>query len=401
LKGLFAATINLFLNPETTGNSMPAAEIIAIGTELLLGEIQDTNTRFLARILRDAGIDLYRTTIIGDNTDRIASAIQESLTRCQIVITTGGLGPTVDDPTRQAVAQAVGADLEFHPELWDQILDRFTRFNRSPSENNRRQAFIPVGAQVVENQVGTAPAFIFETEGRAIISLPGVPREMEFLMRNKVMPYLLEKFNLSGTIKACVLHCTGVGESQIDELVADLETLTNPTVGLAAHPGEIDIRVTAKAQSLGEANQMIDNLVKLIEARVGDYLYGKDEDTLEKVVAQKLENRGWQLRVFEYSPETQVSQRLNSVGKPEIQCLQAEYRRRPESLTDQQTQDNLNQEQVAFYFSFHPGAIQQVVYLHIQTPLESKEGVRTYGGPPENGPLWATNTALDFLRRIL
>src|SRR5512135_2170348 len=139
---------------------MPAAEIIAIGTELLLGEIQDTNTRYLARLLRDYGVDLYRTTIVGDNVDRIAHAIRESLSRCQIIITTGGLGPTVDDPTRQAVAMAAGTELEFQPQLWDQIQDRFERFGRNPTENNRRQAYIPRGAIAMENPVGTAPAFI-------------------------------------------------------------------------------------------------------------------------------------------------------------------------------------------------------------------------------------------------
>ncbi|NMB88382.1 MAG: competence/damage-inducible protein A, partial [Chloroflexi bacterium] len=130
---------------------MPAAEIIAIGTELLLGEIQDTNTQFLARTFRDAGIDLYRTTMIGDNAERIAQAIRESLTRCDIIITTGGLGPTVDDPTRLAVAQAMGVDIEFRPELWEQIKSRFARYGRQATDNNRRQAYIPQGAQAIEN----------------------------------------------------------------------------------------------------------------------------------------------------------------------------------------------------------------------------------------------------------
>jgi nicotinamide-nucleotide amidase len=165
---------------------MPTAEIIAIGTELLLGEIQDTNTRYLARLLRDHGVDLYRTTIVGDNVERIAQAIRESLARCQIVITTGGLGPTVDDPTRQAAALAVGVDLEFRPELWDQIQDRFKRYNRPATENNRRQAFIPKGAIAVENPVGTAPAFIVETPTQAIVSLPGVTPEMEYLIKKAV-----------------------------------------------------------------------------------------------------------------------------------------------------------------------------------------------------------------------
>ncbi len=143
-----------------TGDIMPTAEIITIGTELLLGEIVDTNSQFLARQLRDVGIDLFRITTVGDNVGRIAKAIQQALKRCDIVLTTGGLGPTVDDPTRDAVAQALGVPTEYHPELWSQIRDRFKRFGRIPTENNRRQAYIPQGAIPIENPVGTAPTAV-------------------------------------------------------------------------------------------------------------------------------------------------------------------------------------------------------------------------------------------------
>src|SRR4030042_1088400 len=166
---------------------MPSAEIITIGTELLLGEIVDTKSRYLARWLRDAGIDLYRKTTVGDNVKRIAFAIQQALERCDIVITTGGLGPTVDDPTREAVALAAGVKSEYHSELWEQIEARFERFGRTPTENNRRQAFIPKGAIPIENPVGTAPIFFLEHQSHVIISLPGVPREMEYLLKHEVI----------------------------------------------------------------------------------------------------------------------------------------------------------------------------------------------------------------------
>jgi nicotinamide-nucleotide amidase len=214
---------------------MPKAEIITIGTELLLGEIQDTNTRYLARHLRDAGIDLYRTMMVGDNVNRIALIIREALTRSDIIITTGGLGPTVDDPTRQAVAFALNRNLDYHPELWEQILSRFQRYGRQATENNRRQAYIPAGAIPVENQVGTAPAFIVEQGEQVIISLPGVPREMEFLLHNAIFPYLKEHYHLHGVIKALVLHTASMGESQIDEIIGDLEEASNPTLGRPPH----------------------------------------------------------------------------------------------------------------------------------------------------------------------
>ncbi|HIE25064.1 MAG TPA: competence/damage-inducible protein A, partial [Anaerolineales bacterium] len=141
---------------------MPSAEIITIGTEILLGEIVDTNTRYLARSLRDLGIDLYRTVTIGDNAERIAETIRESMQRTEIIITTGGLGPTIDDPTRDAIALAVGVKTEFRSELWAQIKKRVSLYGRTPTENQKRQAYVPQGAIALENPVGTAPCFIIE-----------------------------------------------------------------------------------------------------------------------------------------------------------------------------------------------------------------------------------------------
>ena len=161
---------------------MAVAEIVTIGTELLLGEIQDTNSKYIARVLRDIGVDLYRLTTVGDNIQRITATLQEALMRADIVITTGGLGPTVDDPTRQAVANVFNLPLVYHEELWEQILERFTRNNRKPTENNRRQAYVPQNSRIITNKVGTAPAFAFEW-ARKPLSLPGVPREMEHLIQ--------------------------------------------------------------------------------------------------------------------------------------------------------------------------------------------------------------------------
>ncbi len=210
---------------------MPVAEIITIGTELLLGEIVDTNARYLALEMRNLGIDLYRKITVGDNIERIAQALSQGMERSNVIITTGGLGPTVDDPSRQAFARAMGVEIEFRPELWEQIQARFRRFGRAPTENNRRQAYVPQGAIAMENPVGTAPAFIMETAENALIALPGVPREMEYLMQNRREPLPAPALPLTGMIKARLLHTAGVGESQIDDLIGDLEKLDNPTVG--------------------------------------------------------------------------------------------------------------------------------------------------------------------------
>jgi nicotinamide-nucleotide amidase len=253
---------------------MPSAEIITIGTEILLGEIVDTNTRYIARLMRGLGVDLYRTTTIGDNVERIAEAIRNGLERADIVITTGGLGPTVDDPTREAVARAFGVETEFRPELWEQIVQIVTRYGRTPGENQKRQAYLPKGAIGIKNEVGTAPAFIMEYSlflrenrhgasvesaetVRAVISLPGVPKEMEYLLHEAVIPYLQTRYSLDQIIKVRLLHTAGAGEGDIDELIGDLELLSNPTVGLAAHTGIVDIRIAAKAGTEAEADRMI------------------------------------------------------------------------------------------------------------------------------------------------
>ncbi|HAX71179.1 MAG TPA: competence/damage-inducible protein A, partial [Anaerolineae bacterium] len=240
---------------------MTSAEIITIGTEILLGEIVDTNTRYIARTLRSMGVDLYRTITIGDNVDRIASAISHSLERADFVITTGGLGPTIDDPTREAVAKAVGLQTEFREDLWEQVVETISRYGRTPSENQKRQAYVPQGAIGVRNPVGTAPCFIVEKQisgkTHAIISLPGVPNEMEHVLHESVIPYLQKTFCLDEIIKVRVIHCSGLGEGMIDEKIADLETLSNPTVGLAAHTGVVDVRITAKAKTEAEADALI------------------------------------------------------------------------------------------------------------------------------------------------
>jgi len=377
---------------------MPSAEIITIGTELLLGETVDTNTRTVALALRSVGVDLYRTITIGDNTERIAQAIQESLERADIVITTGGLGPTVDDPTRQAVAQAVNIELEYHPELWEQIVERISRYGRTPTENQKRQAYVPRGAQVISNPVGTAPAFIVEHGSKAVISLPGVPREMETLLNKNVLPYLQKRYNLHEIILVRVLHTSGVSEGLIDEKIGDLEQWSNPSVGLAAHSGIVDVRITAKAKTLEQAKRQIDKLEKEIRQRLGRAIFGADDETLEDVIMKTLAKRGWTLSAVESGCDGHLAHRLSGPGldRVPVDILP--------SLANNLLAETVRQTCQKYHTNVGLGVIvtphkeQVSVHLHLHTPIADQEQQLTYGGHPRNAPRWAVNMALDWLR---
>ncbi len=379
---------------------MPAAELIAIGTELLLGEIQDTNTRYLARNLRDLGVDIFRATLIGDNAERIAQVIREAMQRCQIIITTGGLGPTVDDPTRAAVARALGVDVEFRPELWEQIQARFQRYGRTPSENNRRQAWIPAGAIPVENPVGTAPVFICETVNACIISLPGVPREMEYLTQNVILPYLRDRFQLTGTIKARVLHVAGVGESTVDEMIGDLEANPNPTVGLLAHPGQVDVRITAKANSMAEADHLIAEMEALVRERITEGLYGVDQETLEETVLGALRIKDWSASMVECGIGGALQKRMEPAHFPAGNILVLPDPSSPEALREHVARfQHECQSSACLGISLEQTPENHILHIVVSTPGGICPYTRAYGGERALGAPWAVNTGLEMLRR--
>lgn len=379
---------------------MASAEILTIGTEILLGEILDTNSRYLARTLREHGIDLYRQTTVGDNAKRIAQAIQNSLPATDIIITTGGLGPTVDDPTRQAIAEAIGVETEFRPELWEQIQERYKRFGRTPTENNKRQAFVPQGAMAVENPVGTAPAFIVETPGCAIIALPGVPQEMEYLVENTIIPYLQGRLTLDSVIKIRIIHTAGVGESQIDDRIGDLERFSNPTVGLAAHSGQVDVRVTAKGRSDEEADLLIRSVEAELQERLGEWIYGADEQTLEQAALNHIRSIGWNLGVIEAGLRGELIHRLAAAEGPFIggEAL-TKWISENELFNRVETYQGEGSAQAVFGITIHPGKERQKIYLALATPEEKAVYPIYYGGPPGYTIRWAVNQCLDLMRK--
>lgn len=378
------------------------AEIITIGTELLLGEIVDTNSRTIARALREIGLDLYRTTTVGDNVERIAQVVKESAERAQAVITTGGLGPTVDDPTREAMSIAFSSPLEFKSELWEEIVEQFSRFGRVPSENNKQQAYIPKGAIVISNPVGTAPAFIIETPSSVVIALPGVPAELDVLLESDVIPYLRKKLILRQTIKTRILRTAGIGESWLDNKIEDLERMSNPTVGLAAHPGLVDIRITAKGKSTAEVEEMLWKMEATIRQRLGDQIYGSDNTALEDVIINLLEEKGWKLLIFELGTNAILEKSFDGQGSQITESVEIDPTLIAKDFP-KFIQKTIEEQQIEVGLGIHlsPSDRQHSVEIFIHLPDEVKHISRAYGGPKQNAPKWAAAYALSNLRRKL
>ncbi len=295
---------------------MMRAEIVAIGSELLLGQLVDTNTSYIAKRFAENGIELIQTSTVGDDLQRMKEVIREAINRSQIVITTGGIGPTEDDLTREAIAEVFQRPLTFQPHLMEQIENLFKRRGFRMAENNRKQAYIPEGSIPIENPKGTAPGFILETSKGAVISIPGVPVEMEYLIENKVIPYLRNRFEIKRqVIQYKVLRACGLGESAIGLQIKDLmRESQNPSVGTLASIGDIRIRITAKAEHPEEASSLIQKMEKEIRNRLGTLIYGMDNETLHGNIVKELERLTLTLSVTETLTGGIISQKLASTN---------------------------------------------------------------------------------------
>ena len=294
------------------------AEIIAVGSELLLGQIVDTNSAFIAKRLAENGIEMVRTQTVGDDLKRMEETIRDSMGRSNIIITTGGIGPTEDDLTRDAVANVTKRPLTFQPRLMEQIEAIIQRRGFRVSENNRKQAYIPEGAIPIENPKGTAPGFIVEGPTWVTLTIPGVPSEMEYLMENAVIPYLRKRFQLEKqVIRYKVLRACGLGESALGLQIQDLmKEGRNPAVGTLASVGDIRVRITAKAEDSKEADQLISETEQEIRDRLGILIYGVDNETLQGNTVRMFEQLGLTLSVAETFTGGIVSQKLGATGSP-------------------------------------------------------------------------------------
>ena len=289
------------------------AEIIAVGTELLLGNIVNTNARDISQALSAVGVNVFWHTVVGDNPDRLRQALDIARRRADVIITTGGLGPTYDDLTKQTICAAFDKPLVLHPDILDTIRTYFEKnVHMTMPENNVQQAQLPEGCTVFDNPVGTAPGCAFESGGVHVLMLPGPPFEMVTMLRRCAVPYLRRLS--SEVIVSHDIMTFGLGESPMEELLREkMLHMENPSLATYAKPSEVRLRATAKAESLEEAEAMLAPVVKEVTELLGDYVYGVDVESLESVCSQLLRQKHWTMATAESCTGGQVAQRLTAL----------------------------------------------------------------------------------------
>jgi nicotinamide-nucleotide amidase len=282
---------------------MLSVEIVTIGTELLLGHLVDTNSSHVASALADVGVDVYAKHSVGDNATRLEAMLRDSLDRADGVVTTGGLGPTVDDLTKEAVAAAVGTTLELHEPSVVAIGERFAALGRPGpiSANNRRQAILPKGCIVLENPNGTAPGFIaLREDGKFVACMPGVPREMKPMLADALIPWLVRRGGLRDAIFTRTLHTVGIPEADLDTRIEPLfRNLRNPKIAVLAHDFKVDVKMMAKASDRAAADALIAPVEAELRERIGSGIFGSDAETLESAILDRLAARGTTLGTAE------------------------------------------------------------------------------------------------------
>jgi nicotinamide-nucleotide amidase len=276
-------------------------EVLAVGTELLLGQIVDTNSAWIGEQLAACGIDSYEHRQVGDNQARVVSALRDLLRDADAVVVCGGIGPTPDDITREAVAELMGTPLRRHQELVAHIASLFGSRGREMPENNLRQADVPEGAAVIPNLMGTAPGLMCPISDKIVYVVPGVPYEMQAMFTETVLPDLLSRTGDAATIRSRSLKTWGASESGLAEMIADrVDAQTNPTIAFLARGIEgLYVRVTAKAASPAEAQALLDAEERELRSVLGDLVFGVDDETMESVLLERLRKRGWTLGVAE------------------------------------------------------------------------------------------------------
>lgn len=285
-----------------------SAEILTIGTEILLGDLVDTNSAYLGGRLAALGVSIYRHTTVGDNAERITAALQEAASRADLVITTGGLGPTSDDLTNQCLGEAAGREMVEYPEARRHVDEMFRRFGREPTPSNYKQALFPEGSKLIPNPVGTAMGAMLELDGALVATFPGVPGEMRTMFEDTLEPLIRERSE--GAIVSRTLWFTGIGESALAEQVQDLLDASDPTVAPLAGQGKVRLRITTRADTPEEAEKKINPVADEILTRLSDYYFGEDDETLESALGKLLTERGATLALAESCTGGLLAKRL-------------------------------------------------------------------------------------------
>ncbi|MFW6287172.1 MAG: competence/damage-inducible protein A [bacterium] len=287
-------------------------EIISIGTEILLGDILDSNSRYLAEKLTEMGYDIHYISSVGDNKKKMYKSIRQAVKRSDVVITTGGLGPTDDDLTREVISEVTKRELKFSTDLLNDIEKLFQDRKYHMTDNNRKQAYLPADAKPLKNKKGTAVGILLEMDDYIIISMPGVPREMKSMFENEVVPYLITKN--SDVIRSRTLNFFSIGESALEtEIKEILDQQDNPTLALLAGDGEVKIRITAKANTEEKVYALIDGKEEEIRGRVGQYIYGTNDRSLEDIIGEMLSKQGLTLAVAESCTGGLVGNRITDI----------------------------------------------------------------------------------------
>ena len=292
---------------EKTGD-IRSAEILTIGTEILLGDLVDTNSAWLSSRLAALGVSIYRHTTVGDNKHRITAALREAASRADLIITTGGLGPTSDDLTNECLGVAASREMVEYPEARRHVDEMFARFGREPTPSNYKQALFPEGTRLIPNPLGTAMGALLELDGALVATFPGVPGEMKGMFEETLEPLIKERSE--GAIVSRTLWFTGMGESALAEKVQDLLDASDPTVAPLAGQGKVRLRVTTRADTPEEAERKIEPVAEEILSRLGDYYFGEDDETLEDAVGKLLIERGATLALAESCTGGLLAKRL-------------------------------------------------------------------------------------------
>ncbi len=341
------------------------AEILAVGTELLMGQIVNTNAQYISSRLPSVGVNVYYHSVVGDNPERLRKCLNIALERSDAIIMTGGLGPTKDDLTKETIADVLGLKLVLHEDILDSIKAYFKRTNRNMTDNNIKQAYLPENCIVIKNSIGTAPGCIIEKDGKVVIMLPGPPSEMKPMFEESVIPYFAGRSDCKLVSK--FIKIFGIGESAMEELIMDLvENQSNPTIAPYAKEGEVMLRLTARCEKGCNGEDIIKPVEDEIKRRLGDYIYSTDNKSLDEVAAELLLQKNVTIATAESCTGGMISGRLT-----EIPGISKVFNRGIVSYSNEAKMENLGvkRETLEKY-----GAVSR------ETAIEMAEGIRNVAG---------------------